>query len=785
MKFTKVSFNVLFTVLLLASGGQLAYSQWVFEITSPASVAGTYEYGLANFGTTEEFEAELALGFDNSADPSFACEEVVTDLTGKIGVIDRGGCFFSQKAYNTQEAGAIAVVVCNNQPGTITMAPGDFAELVDVQVIMLDQSDCISIKAAMEDGPVIGKSYFKGWDEEGVLWGLEPGQGDFANGLGDWTTVGLSDPDHVWEYKEDATTNGGCGANRINSYSVANGAVVFDADFYITGGPADEGGLGCAGSETAIQGELWSPIIDCSDFNQVAIEFLQYNLGISLDPAPGSVRERTYMQFSTDGGLNWGERVLITTSSFRSTAGSATVNPERVIVVVPEASNEADFRFKFVHDGGFYSWSVDDIRLVNPPENDLVMEDAFYPPLSFATPNDHIGVDTFGLFCFISNEGFNVQENVVASVEIYNTQTDEVFHEQTVELGSMSRGQLDTVLFDSFAPELPIGNYAIRYQVENLDFEDDVPEDNFTEFSFVVTETLFAKDDLSRTSFAGGITNPDDSWYWGNLYFISPLIDEIANAYFLGAEFAFVPTEGSYTDENAVVHLLEFVPEGPIVNYQALNENSNLSPQDHPSWNQVALAIITTDMLENAGVGGLLQVDVSDFLDPVTFQPIDDPLILNAGKLYGVIVQHEGDQLRMPVTTVSYSTGVGLLYVDNASGSKQYFSGYSGNGGPIVRMITEVFPNSVNPELTLENIINVYPVPASNDLYVDLEMEHPTDVQFQLYDMQGRLLNQTHHKNVTKETIHTDTRRYQSGNYIIRVQTLTGSESRSVLILKE
>ncbi|WP_455715454.1 S8 family serine peptidase [Anaerosporobacter sp.] len=48
------------------------------------------------------------------------------DVTGKIAVVNRGGTTFNEKVVNAASGGAIAVVVANNQDGTINMAIDDY-----------------------------------------------------------------------------------------------------------------------------------------------------------------------------------------------------------------------------------------------------------------------------------------------------------------------------------------------------------------------------------------------------------------------------------------------------------------------------------------------------------------------------------------------------------------------------------------------------------------------------------------------------------------------------------
>ena len=43
------------------------------------------------------------------------------EVAGKIAMIDRGLCFFEQKTANAEEAGAIAVIICNFEDSAMGM----------------------------------------------------------------------------------------------------------------------------------------------------------------------------------------------------------------------------------------------------------------------------------------------------------------------------------------------------------------------------------------------------------------------------------------------------------------------------------------------------------------------------------------------------------------------------------------------------------------------------------------------------------------------------------------
>ncbi|HOY14722.1 MAG TPA: M36 family metallopeptidase, partial [Saprospiraceae bacterium] len=81
------------------------------NITEPEELITTIsEYGLANgFGVPipssndEPVIGSLALATDNSLSPTRVCRTANVDLTGKIALVDRGECDFSEKIYNVQQ----------------------------------------------------------------------------------------------------------------------------------------------------------------------------------------------------------------------------------------------------------------------------------------------------------------------------------------------------------------------------------------------------------------------------------------------------------------------------------------------------------------------------------------------------------------------------------------------------------------------------------------------------------------------------------------------------------
>lgn len=128
----------------------------LLTINSPESLAGPYQSALATFGqqlVVPGISAPLALFNDGSNSPTLACNGQSPGVFGKIAVIDRGTCTFTQKVRNAQLSGAVAVIVVNNQNnGVISMGVSGDASDISIPSIMITQTAGNQIKQALNLG---------------------------------------------------------------------------------------------------------------------------------------------------------------------------------------------------------------------------------------------------------------------------------------------------------------------------------------------------------------------------------------------------------------------------------------------------------------------------------------------------------------------------------------------------------------------------------------------------------------------------------------------------------
>ncbi|MEO6759797.1 MAG: M36 family metallopeptidase, partial [Saprospiraceae bacterium] len=122
-------------------------------------------------------EVVIADDGSGSQDSIKGCNPAINDLTGKIALVDRGVCEFGLKALTAQQAGAIAIIICNYQEGTIGMAAGAVGTQVTIPVVMIQKSDCDFLKQFVGNGLVVslvqplvsGPDYLDGDFDNGVI----------------------------------------------------------------------------------------------------------------------------------------------------------------------------------------------------------------------------------------------------------------------------------------------------------------------------------------------------------------------------------------------------------------------------------------------------------------------------------------------------------------------------------------------------------------------------------------------------------------------------------------
>ena len=130
----------------------------VLFIDEPEAIAGGLEVSRASFGGDIDsipITGNVAIADDGGINGTLACNTIqnTEEVEGKIVLIDRGTCFFVDKARNAQIAGAIAVVVCNFENSRVGMGapPEDPGNDITIPIVMLTSGDCQTIRQNLDD----------------------------------------------------------------------------------------------------------------------------------------------------------------------------------------------------------------------------------------------------------------------------------------------------------------------------------------------------------------------------------------------------------------------------------------------------------------------------------------------------------------------------------------------------------------------------------------------------------------------------------------------------------
>ncbi|MEL7195195.1 MAG: T9SS-dependent M36 family metallopeptidase [Bacteroidota bacterium] len=153
----------------------------LLNVNSPAGISGLYQGAEAGFGpalpATPITEDVVLVDDGTNPNPNDGCTPLINaaQIDGKIAIVERGNCAFVVKVQEAQDAGAVAVIVVNNQPGA-PFAMGGASSTITIPSIMISQADGNAIISQLNSGnPVNATLQSQG--------GNFDRDGDFDNGI--------------------------------------------------------------------------------------------------------------------------------------------------------------------------------------------------------------------------------------------------------------------------------------------------------------------------------------------------------------------------------------------------------------------------------------------------------------------------------------------------------------------------------------------------------------------------------------------------------------------------
>lgn len=542
---------------------------------------------------------------------------------------------------------------------------------------------------------------------EAIIWSE-----DFANGIpASWNQV--TDPSAaVWEYRGVSTvpnlsagTRGSCVSSGnafgppIQSPSAANGFVIFDSNFWDDNiGPCGNFGAGeVPGPHFAA---LETESIDLSDFTSVALRFNQYCKNFQAE---------TRVEYSIDGA----EWELLWVNDVPTNSGESPLNRFDRINVSQQIGGESNVRLRFVFDGNYYFWMLDDIELFEVFENNLVINSATYGnynPLSTTgsgyqgmeysmyplqmLPNVQFRTTTF-------NWGSMEQTGCRMIADLTYDETGDTLYSGMSNAIIMAPDQSQNFSVPAYQLEPAMGEYTAHFRMEQ-DQEDEDPSVSHITRSFEVSDVTYARDRLSTEGIYVPTSNLFGLQYEVGNFFQITEDDQTVESISIGI--------GTGSDPMAMVY-------GRI--YKFTINSSGVS----------STIIAETDLF---GVTGYSYNNVGD--NNVMTLPLNEFVTLEKDSAYLVVAgapDGPGSVL-FPVSGTSEDFTSMVRFFPNLWFYLVRTPLIRMNFGPVVGV------EEVKKEEAFT--MNCYPNPAAYQLRVDFSLESQQRVEFALYDQTGRVV---------------------------------------------
>lgn len=331
---------------------------------------------------------------------------------------------------------------------------------------------------------------------------------DFSNGIpAEWTQE--SNPEAaVWEYRGPSTnpssvagTRGSCVSAGdqfgppIESATASNGFIIFDSNYWDDNlGPCGNFGVGPApGPHVA---SLTTPSIDLTDFESVGLRFNQYCKNFQAE---------TRIEYSLAGG-DW---QVLWVNNVPLNSGESPKNRIDRLNVSPQLGGQSDVRLRFVFDGNYYFWMLDDIEVFELLQNNLYVESATYGDFDFDDQSHITGFEDMEYSLYPAemapvlhfqadtwNFGSLPQTGCQMQVDLRNEITGDTIHSASSNITSLNFDQQYTFATPTHQLGSDIAPYTVHYRVSQTQ-EEQSPDNNHVIRDFAVSDVVYARDRLS------------------------------------------------------------------------------------------------------------------------------------------------------------------------------------------------------------------------------------------------------------------------------------------------
>jgi len=510
----------------------------------------------------------------------------------------------------------------------------------------------------------------------------------------------------------------------ITSTTAANGYALFDSD------------LDC--SLDQITNLTMSGSADCSAFPGVILEFQQQYRRFD---------DSTFVFVSNDNGTTWVKypvnETLGNNDFSSSTAEVVKVN------ITPTAGGQANVkvRFQFWSPSGSaalpgcaYSWMVDDVKLITPPDYELLMTSLYhgnpFADWEYGTyPLSQVA--EIPVVAIIRNEGAATQD---ATVNYTITRGGVTVNSGASTVVTIEPFTNDTVIIASGYTADAIGNYSVAASVTSVNTDID-PSNNGGSSDFVVSDYVY--------SGLTGLSNAVAYTYSGaaNLTVWEP--SKVTNRYSIVNEVQVkaidIAVSSASTDNTDLV--IELFDDADLTTALSIGD-FNISAT-HPTTAQYFTVLI-------------------------------DQQTLAAGGLYVASMGSEATEKRfLFYGEAGDNDNSTIVYVPDANGVLTWFLSDLTAAVNLNFDMSIGIANTSAPAMKME----VYPNPANDQISWDIKTQEASSYTVSLIDMNGKV---AFNKSITGKVVaYKDTLSlvdFANGVYTLQVTTNKGTASQKVVV---
>lgn len=779
--------NFLFKCLgafVLAFSSTMLVAQSTFTVDAPASIAGEYEalpglWGAYADGST--VTGEIVLADDGNDDPDSdgfagstadACQPLSNDVSGKIVFVDRTFICNSFEAH-ANASGAIGMIVCandldENYQNAVRPRGAAVDTLLDFPVFAMDLATCLSIRMQLESGETVSGTFnlkCEADEPENAVWGTTLGSSE------DWEVEGDG-----WQYRADAYVARGAYNSALGyarTQTSCDGAFVFDSDFLDNQGIP--GNFGFGDCPTDCLSSVTSPTIDLTASS--ATSFV-----VQFDQAIREFNSEHYLAFSSDNGTTWDTIEIndeIPTNS-NHLAQTRTVS-------LCGVSNDSQLKLKFIMNGNYYYWAIDDIYVIAEEIVDVQGNANFFATApNYRTPITQLDYHAF--LTDIENYGNADAQDVNMAAEILNSNADAIFTTGrdygVVPFCFLDENKVVAETFDMNG--LDVGTYATRYTITSSNSTTTEPS-VLTSF-WQVTDSVYSKvlpEDEAGETYLG-------NWGGSTLNYIS-----VGNAYYVANDgFKAVSMRAGISAQTTGD---EFEGEIAAALYKWNDDNADGNVQADEK-EQVAEAFAFELTHDTDGIG-----DVTLVWESTTGA---DEVLLEGGEMYLAMVHlagvdPDGYALRFKGADVEDNRSFdfnAMRYATNELGNPRFGSmiavGSSFNDveervfepvsnltcfAPLTIALAEVSTEDINEDLG----VSVFPNPAADYLNFDFDLDEASkNVNISLVDVNGKIALSQNFGTIQTGTVKVNVSDIAAGAYSANIRTEAGFISKKVMIVK-